>query len=388
MRLACPGHDVFLIGLLLVALVPLAAQNPSKSDTEKEGEPAAASKSGKTLEDTIPVSLVTFSEAKVVPSAISSPSIFVPVGCVPDGTVLVTQPVPPAFLARRITAASLSKPGDTVTIDSGSVPGLTSVQFMHSFASESEIAVLAGGLKVEGAVSQAGHDAELHQFILVYDRKGSFQKAILLDIGFDASRFGVLKSGNFVITGFDRVRRLPRVAIVGSGGDLLRFVDLKLDNDFQVRGIAPGGEAEAANSSNPFFADQDLADFASSQQFVPYGGNLLLVSPGANFPVFEIGDGGILRSTAVKLPKDARIDSFIPSDTRRWIVKMTRQSAKNARPEGLLYEVDPDTGELLRSFEGKDKLPMIACAVQNSFVSFRIDKPGTTAQLMMMTGTF
>jgi hypothetical protein len=384
MRFASATHRALIFGLLLASLASLSAQILPKSNAEKKSGPETAAKASDSLEDTLPVSLVSFSEPKPIQSTMSSPGIFLPIVCAPDGTVVVSQPMPPRFIDTRITAASLSKPEGTVTIDNDGVPGFVSLRFLQSFANEEEIAVLASGKKVGNALSTVNRDTESRWFIIVFDRKGSLEKAVQLEIDFGPMHFGILKSGNFVVTGFDNVRKLPRVAIVDTGGTILRFVDLGLDTPEQVRKLISAARPDSVGES-----DQEIANFTGSQQLVPYQGSLLLVSRQSDLPVLEIGEGGVIRSTVVKRPKDARIDWFIPSDTRSWVVQMTRPGIDaNTKRESLLYEVDPDSGELLRRFEGKGELPFIVCAVQNTFITFRIDKPDTKAQLMMMTGNY
>lgn len=372
-------HSARTLCFLLASLTVLSAQNVPKASPAKGGGIDSTAEAVSSVEDTLPVVRLEFAEPKIVPNTISAPDIVLPVDCLSDGTVIVAQLIPPAFNDIGITVALASKPEGAISIDKSRVPGFAHLQFWRYSATKQEIVVLAEGTKAQNSFS-GDAPPPYSKFLLIFDRDGNFTKAILLDIPFEPVRFGVLKSGNFVVTGFDRTNNLPKVAIVGRDGTVIHFLDMNLETHSQVQDAyakALGGHAD------------DLVTSLGMQQMLPYGDNILLISSRTDLPVLEISDAGVIRSTVIQKPKNARIESFIPSDTGRWMIRMSR-GASDANREYFLFEADPESGELLRRFEMKtpSTFNAFACASPNSFTAFRIDSPDKKPQLMLMTASY
>jgi hypothetical protein len=348
-------------------------------DAQSSPQTKAATPS-KTPEEDITSSptIVVFSDPQAISGAVSSPAILTPIVCTSDGTVMVAQMVPPTY-GLRIVATSSSKPTESVVVDESKVPGFSRIHLLTYSANRSEIALFAEGEKTHLTASSAPLVPEDNRYMLIFDRAGVFQKAIPLDVPFEPMRFGILPSGDFMMTGLDRTNNLPKVAIVGEDGKLVRFIDIELETGDQLH--------KAFETTSATNTDETIK-VLSVQEIVPFGDDLLLVSPRSSFPIVEIGGGTVRRSTSIKLPKDFVLDSIVASDTPHWIAQLSRNVSDNQR-EALLAEIDPDTGKPLRYFKNKASYPpTIACAIHNSLIGVRIDAPSKEARLMLMKGTY
>src|SRR5579864_5962810 len=65
-------------------------------------------------------------------------------------------------------------------------------------------------------------------FVAHFDRDGRYAGAVQLEVPFQPQQFGVFGNGDFLLSGMERIGQ-ARAAIVGSNGQLRRFVDLKGD---------------------------------------------------------------------------------------------------------------------------------------------------------------
>ena len=65
-------------------------------------------------------------------------------------------------------------------------------------------------------------------FVAHFDKDGRYAGAVQLDVPFHPQQFGVFGNGDFLVSGLERIGQ-ARTAIVGSNGQLRRFVDLEGD---------------------------------------------------------------------------------------------------------------------------------------------------------------
>ncbi len=106
--------------------------------------------------------------------------------------------------------------------------------------SESGVYILTSGMenpKEEpfSAEDEQGHELKLqrttgdrHQFLARFDRDGTYQGSIKLDLPFEVFSLAVFNSATFVAQGLDE-NKIPRVALLNSSGQFMRYLDLKKD---------------------------------------------------------------------------------------------------------------------------------------------------------------
>lgn len=243
------------------------------------------------------------------------------------------------------------------------------------FMGETSLYVLVQGTenaKKEQVVSEDENRKEIKRsrtvgergyYIARFDLDGTYRGALKLDRGFRTLQLAVFGSGDFAVAGVDENEK-PQVEILNSTGQLLAYLNLPKDitekperaeKSFEKLGV---GEASV----------DIIAMFAA---FYPYHENVLLVRSSDLSPIYEIREGGEARSVRVKSLGGFAIEHFIPSEVN-WMFNFRKGFDGET---DTIYEVSPETGELLgqyriRSKEGaKDQ---ISCVLQGGdFIGIR-----------------
>jgi hypothetical protein len=238
--------------------------------------------------------------------------------------------------------------------------------------SRSGIYLRVGGIEKEDAeggeseiwTDKDGHHHAGHSYIARFDKDGTYKGAIRIDLPFVVSSFAAFDSGRIVLAQGLEQEKIPRVALLDSSAQFLRYLDLRKD-------ISP----VQAVSSGDFKCDGCTADtrsVANNSTFTPWNGRMLFFRNLTSSPrVYEIQEGGEIRVVNLKPPQGYRALGLFPTDTN-WLVSFRS-------PAGVwsLFEVDPQNGELLKEYRMKapDKVPdtIISCFFDGKFLGFRHD---------------
>jgi len=218
--------------------------------------------------------------------------------------------------------------------------------------------------ETEVATDKQGHERAVHNYIARFDNDGTYKGATRVDdLPFIIYKFAAFDSGNLVAQGLDH-NDIPRIALLDSGGQFLRYLDLRKD----ISSLQTTSPEEV--KCNDCTADVRSAVFSS--WFTPWRGKVLFSRALSNSPrVYEIQDGGGVRAVNVRPSEGYSGGGLLPTDAD-WLMGLFN-------PAGLwsLFEVDPQNGELMREYRMKvpDKVPdtVISCFFDGQFWGLRHD---------------
>ncbi|RXS97189.1 hypothetical protein [Silvibacterium dinghuense] len=332
------------------------------------------------------MSRVTVGDPRDVADGMNLAGAFMPLACTPEGGVFKAAMVAPQYDI-QINGVWIEKPGERIHLDVGRVPGFSSLWFRGVSVNGDEIAVMAFGQEAVTTVT-TGEKPESQAYMLVFDRQGGFVKSIELHLSFTPYHFAVLRSGDFVMTGVDEGNKVPKAAVVSTGGEVIAYVDMGLETqDAYAKSygqISLGAAADAADAASRAVTGISRNDDMSKlglQQLIPAGDDVLLLSPFTALPVIEVGDAGVVRTTKIQTPKGMRVDGLIAGGSR-WLVMLTGGPLAQRYS---YYEVSSSTGEVLRKYEMPEKFEPV-CATEESLIGFTAGTGDRKGKMELLLG--
>jgi hypothetical protein len=207
-------------------------------------------------------------------------------------------------------------------------------------------------------------------YIARFDKDGTYEGAIKLDVPFVIYKFATFDSGVFIAQGMDQ-NKVPRIALLDTSAQFMRYLDLR--KDVSTSQSVSGDQVKCDECT----ADMDSVVF--SGYFTPWNGKALLKREfTGSVRIYEIQESGNVRMVNIKAPEGYEISELIPSD-RNWLLRFNKPDARGVRPDAFdsLLEVDPQNGEPLREYRVKlpDKVPqtVISCVADGEFWGARHD---------------
>jgi hypothetical protein len=283
-------------------------------------------------------------------------------------------------------------PKEIVTFSASKITDVAEPTTIDDFHSDSRLYMLVEGDAHKQKVvkqledgSQKVHwetKGEPRSYIARFDGDGSYKGSLKLDLPFHPTRLSGFESGGFVTAGFDE-DKIWRVALLDSSGGLLKYVEFpkekekSLEKSFERSFGSPAGDSDVGSFL-----------FAALASFFPYHGRVLYVRGHSGAPIYEISESGEVRVIKIKAPGGHAVEGFIPSD-RNWLVTFGQTGELPNREQSDLYEVDMETGELLREYRVEqysrfsDAEQEVACVYQDEFRAVRHEK----GKLVMLRGT-
>jgi len=367
--------------LLSAVVTCLGRQAPSQMVTSHSGS-----------SEPVPAYRISFERRDPIPGIAASREISGPIECTPDGTaflnmVIRTGPEQMSSSSRLVrlsppieilVSASLSGEAHEFRLDQ--LHDLHDVKQKAHYATDSELAILviaapedkqgkesfvtSDGVKHEVAANVA----ERHDYLVIFDRDGTYRKTIQLDDAMVLLRVGVFASGNLLAFGFDRVDRSPKLALFNSDGSLLRFLEI------------PKGDVPTSMLRSQDSEGKGPAVFVAPTQFVPYRDSIIVVQNETRFPLLDVNEAGAVSAIKPKLPQGVLVDSLIPSDANLY--------ALGEGKDHSIFELNADDGSVVRRLQTeKAEDTVVACAHDGKFLSFKhsqgklVPLLGTTAPL-------
>ena len=201
------------------------------------------------------------------------------------------------------------------------------------------------------------------QYIAHFDNDGHYDGAID-DLPLSVARVAVFNSGTLIAQGKDD-RGRPRVALLDSSGQLLRYLELPKDISSRL-GPPPSGIFKPCDDCR----ELDLGSVLISSHFAPWQQDILFYRAGSGNTVYDVSEGGRVHTVTVKAPQGYLLHSVIAMD-RNWLVDFYSPDHPKDR---LLFEVDPETGSLLREYRLKDAATTtLSCFGDRQFWGLRRD---------------
>jgi hypothetical protein len=353
----------FGVAVFLSATLPAAALGQAGS-TATSASPAA-----------VPLYRISFARGEPVPGISASPAIKLPFQCTSDGTIFVSfvstvpadsglPPPPPGLPPMLLT--SIPPAGRSLTFRLDQVPELYISSEVDHFASDSDVIFLVRGSRENKPTKQAyavgsyhgestSNAAEQHIYIVAFSREGEYRRTIEIGDAFRIQRIAVFPSGTFLAFGYNAKDDSPKLAMLKEDGTLLKYLEIS-------KGDAPESMVSGADAPHPHVI--------AATELVPQGRSILVVQNETTWPLLEVGEGGAVRAIHPKLPKGELIEAVIPADRNLFVI--AEAETDNGYPVGLIYEVSPENGNVLRRFvlsDGKRAANVMACVHDGKFLS-------------------
>ena len=321
----------------------------------------------------VPHYTIAFKAGEPVPGVGAALAIRLPFECTSDGTAFIdiVQSAGtggrPSNLAKFWPASlltSIGLSGEAHSFPLNQVPDLHDISEMGHFATNSKVLFLLRAAPGNGPVLSASGQpqwADHHNYVLTFDRDGTYQRKMQLDDGFQIQGVGLFPTGDYLAAGFDEHTSVPKLAILKDDGSVLEYLTIpKGGMPDSVYGT--GAEAKARN--------------IKPVQLVGREHSIYLVQDSTDFPILEVSESGVIRAVQPKLPKGFRIRAFVPGDENLYV----REDGK----ENEIYELDAQTGAVLKQLAvGGQPADYVACVHERKFLSFR----STETTLVPLVGT-
>ncbi len=123
---------------------------------------------------------------------------------------------------------------------------------------------------------------------------------------------------------------MPKLALLNDDGTIIKYL--------QVR---DGALPESALNKGPEGKGPEM--YVSPVQLVRHEDSIVVLQNKTNFPILEIKESGAIRVIRPRLPREAQIDTLIPSDTNLF-------ARVNEPGGGSIYELNWKDGRAMRRF--------------------------------------
>jgi hypothetical protein len=337
---------------------------------------------------------VQLEEASSVPvPALAAESVTRPSFCDADGRIILRMAMPDTGIKDPV---SVSKDGKTIIrFGAEKVNDIPQPLLASFFVLKSDLYILAHGstplgyeikLRTPSGEIIRQPATKSSKYVAHFDHDGNYAGAVSLDLPFRPFNVGVFETGDFLISGIDRDG--PRLAIVGSNGQLQRFIELKDDIHLED---APDASAKNTdpNAFPRFATSQDhkesLFDLVSGTQITQDGPNLLLFRP-LQGPVFSISASGEVQVHKLRNIENGYHLFTMKAAGGEWIVELMREIQTPApATQFLTYAFDPKTGNPVRQYLFPDDLAWgLACTDGNEFTFVNSDPQAMSVKLVTL----
>jgi hypothetical protein len=291
-----------------------------------------------------------------VPS-LPAESIVNPALCEPDGAILLRLAMPDTGVEDPVLVSSDGK--TVIRFGREKINDVPQPTPLSIFMGGSDVYILTRGSVPSGDETkwrtpsgevQTQQATKNSTFVAHFERNGTYEGAVRLDLPFKPLHLGVFDNGDFLIAGIDPSTSEPRVAIVASNGQIRRLVELKGDVHAQNESDVSGKDKDP--SALPRFAPgeewKSLTTVVYTSQVIRDGPNLLLFRQ-LSGPVFSVSPAGEVRIHKLKVEGDYRLFA-IKAARSSWIVEFIRDLPHSAGEEFATYAFDPESGAPLREY--------------------------------------
>lgn len=321
-----------------------------------------------------PLYTISFQKGDAVPGVGAVPAMRLPFECTSDGTIFISilQPLgisPPqpnlAPFSPSLLLTSISPSREAHSYPLDQVPDLYDLREVEHYASESQVLFLLEAARENKITKQeyvtsdsakhefTGNSAERHFYIVSFDREGKYEKTVQIGDDFSILQIGVFPSGMYLVYGYDKIDRSPKLSMLKDDGTLLKYIQI------------PKSGAPAVAFGTLHGSGKGAANYIEHVQFQPNGHSILVVHNKTDLPVLEVSEGGAIKVLHTRLPEGVQINMLIPSDENLY-------ARVGQIHDGSIYELDAQHGTVLKRFQvGADQSGAdVACVHEGKFLSF------------------
>jgi hypothetical protein len=359
-------HKPQILTLASLLLVIGFAQAQSPATQETAVRPIAEP------QPEMPTRTLNFEPQETDPALAVSNVTSLPFQCTSDGTLFLNS-VNPKDLREPTLISIRGKKSQTYRISA--IGDLHDIFQIDTYPSDSNVGFLIRASKELPGQPGAGKSpagipwSKYHNYIALFDRNGSYKESIELPVDYQLNHFAILPSGEFLISGYDRLNSAPRLLFLSSAGQIMRTLDLPA----------------ARNSTADASFGSAAAMMASSQLlgnviFTAWNNHILVWHRGSADPVLDVGPGGSVREVPLQPPPGLVFEAMISANDR-WVARFHEQSAAENAPEKpgehIFYELHPEDASLsVKLIQPKDVSGQIACESSGAYITFNHDSEG------------
>ena len=346
-----------------------------------------------------PTATLSFGKPQPIPLGGKNWTMLGNSSCAPDGTLFTMMiAMPPAKFTWALD--SLTDGTELVHYAATTAPGYKSINGPYKyFASDNAVVTLANAEPLESQMAENQKPKSV-TLALVYDRKGTLQRAVPIPPNIDPKSIGMYGSGDLLVITKDASANRLRLLVLDHDGDIKNELSL-FDYDYEANRKSKKGQP---------LANLDQTDLI---QIVPHGDNLLLVPTLTQATVIEVNEQGIVRATDIALPKGYLLRELFPDDGPYWTIstyndvklihgavytyvpskdpnkpgtaKVSQQTSPVFR-NGPLFQFNSFDGSLVRRIDMPAKsTDNILCAHHDEFTAVKTDRD--TGRISMLTGS-
>ncbi len=301
--------------------------------------------------------------------------------CDEDGTVFLEIRDNQSNGMGLMALYSLDRAGQLIRFSPGHLPGYTD-EISHPvrfFASETRVVALVYASPVKTSLSDSPPDHQV-ELALIYDRKGTLQKAVRLpDDGLQVRTVGLYESGNLLAIGADNRDHSARLLVVDESGRTIREIRLA-DDDYNLSKNAKQDQMLSSVIRNKSGALEMM-------QIVPHGQNLLLIPVFTRQPIIEVNEYGIVRVYPLQIPDGFFLGELLSLGKRDWSFETSgggfKEPKENEEPPkmflikpGPVLDFDPSDGSVLRKIEksADDSRVVLVCEQDREYTALTTDR--------------
>jgi hypothetical protein len=219
-------------------------------------------------------------------------------------------------------------------------------------------------------------------YLAHFKSDGSYDRAVPLDLDFRMLRFGVFPSGEILVTGIKDESQQPRVALLSSNGQLLRYLEPEGD----VQADAPQFGDAASQHNSPLMPPETFLRVIISSTIIPEGDRLLMVRPGSDPRVFAVTNGGGIARKKLEIPRRSSLFGLIATPTG-WIGEVSEPAGARGM-KLMLFSFDRETGAAKYEYQYPGPFGLgLACSDGNDFLFLREELSESFALVRAQPGT-
>jgi hypothetical protein len=355
-RSICP----VVLSVVTAVAAAQSAKTLTSSVSPNEGNVAADSST--------PVRTLDFKLVKPNPGLDLSPVTAAPTQCTPDGSLFLDELDVKDLNKHTVVGIHGT---DTRSYSPANISDLHDVFVESFFPTEDVVGFLVRGSKTAPGSPSPGKSPagipwdDYHYYIAIFNRGGSYQKSIELPFRYTVSRFAILPSGEYLVSGYDQANSTARLAFLDSSGQLIRNLDFPA---FRHATEGEYGSREAAKSA------RNLVGYVL---MTPYKEDILVWQMSGDSPILDVGAGGTSKEISLQPPAGFVFDSLIPSNDRLVALFRTTDTAPGSAMSDVHYsyfDVRPQDGSVSAKLVQAGNAPRsIACESDGTYLSFKRD---------------
>lgn len=353
---------MLLLGLASPVLAQSGNPDQDKSGGRKIAQSVVADQSG------VPVEVLAFSAVESDPSLSISPVLSFPPHCASDGSLFLDMLDPKDPRDHTVIAVRGKK---TQTYLPLKIPDLHDVFVMNYFPSDSIVGFLVRATRESPGAAGPGRSpagvewSKYHNYIAIFDRNGSYKESIELAMNYSLSHLAVFPSGDFLVSGYDRVNSALQLLYLDSSGKIIRTLQIAASR-LAADGNAPYGSAQSMMESTQLLG---------SIVFTAYNQDILIWRRNSNDPILDVAPGGTAREVPLQLPPRSVFVNMIDANDR-WVAQFRSSSAVQDSPlnpkEYSYYTLRAHDGSLVSKLIQSGITPLsIACENAGTYTAFK-----------------